>query len=51
MRGRCRREVPCPGHGTARLRAFVQVAMEQVHEAGGPARAVESLWAGEHTGR
>ncbi|NEC84864.1 LysR family transcriptional regulator [Streptomyces sp. SID12501] len=38
------------GHETARLRAFVQVAMEQVRGAGGPARAVESLWAGEDTG-
>ncbi|MEU5390325.1 hypothetical protein ACFYQT_15085 [Streptomyces tibetensis] len=33
------------GHETARLRAFVQVAMDQVRGVGGPARAVESLWA------
>ncbi|MET7679211.1 LysR family transcriptional regulator [Streptomyces sp. NPDC005423] len=35
------------GHETARLRAFVHVAMERVREAGGPTRAVESLWAEE----
>jgi DNA-binding transcriptional LysR family regulator len=36
-------------HETARLRAFVQVAMEWVHAAGGPSQAVESLWANEET--
>lgn len=38
------------GHETARLRAFVQVAMEQVRSVGGPARSVESLCADEGTG-
>ncbi|MEH0556806.1 hypothetical protein [Streptomyces sp. B21-101] len=32
------------GHETARLRAFVQVAMERVRAVGGPSRAVETLW-------
>lgn len=32
------------GRETARLRAFVRVAMDRVREAGGPSRAVESLW-------
>jgi hypothetical protein len=38
------------GHETARLRALVQVAMDRVRGVGGPARAVESLWAEEGTG-
>lgn len=38
------------GHETARLRAFVRVAMEEVSRVGGPARAVESLWTGEGQG-
>ncbi|MEU3554400.1 LysR family transcriptional regulator [Streptomyces fragilis] len=32
------------GRETARLRAFVRVAMDRVREAGGPSRVVESLW-------
>ncbi|WP_448320773.1 LysR family transcriptional regulator [Streptomyces sp. CO7] len=35
------------GRETARLRAFVRVAMDRVQEVGGPSRAVESLWDGQ----
>ncbi|MEV7326188.1 LysR family transcriptional regulator [Streptomyces sp. NPDC093970] len=38
------------GHETARLRAFVRTAMDRVREAGGPERAVESLWTDGITG-
>jgi DNA-binding transcriptional LysR family regulator len=33
------------GHDTGRLRAFVRVAVDHVRKAGGPGRAVASLWA------
>ncbi|MER5478356.1 LysR family transcriptional regulator [Streptomyces sp. NPDC002734] len=38
------------GRETARLRAFVRVAMDRVREVGGPSRAVESLWEGGEGG-
>ncbi|OKJ66515.1 LysR family transcriptional regulator [Streptomyces sp. CB02460] len=38
------------GRETARLRAFVQTAMDHIHGAGGTARAVEALWAGGGAG-